>query len=346
LVDTLAVVWAQAPDAFVESIRDVAVEPHGFVTIARLAGRAALHDTGAFESVFVSLTSYRDGKLARAEMYEPEELDVAVRRLAELRPDPLQIPPNAATRAADRHEQLFQARDWEAVRELFDEAMLFEDRRNGVVGDRETMLASNRLAASAGAKVARTLLATAGDRLALEHYHWDADDDGANIELDTLSLTEVNAEGRITADIAFNVNDRAANDELNARFAAGEGEELLPRVAFEFLGVFETRDLERARTFVTEDYVLDDRRRLGMGRTEGRDAYGETLSGLWTQAPDIHIETVRYVAIEPHGFVTIGRLVGRVSYHDSVDFESLFVRLMYEPEDLGRALQRLGELKP
>ena len=64
---------------------------------------------------------------------------------------------------------------------------------------------------SARLRASRTLLATTGDRLALEHVRWTGTTaDGVAFEIENLSLMEVDAEGRIVAIISFDPDDRRA----------------------------------------------------------------------------------------------------------------------------------------
>ena len=56
-----------------------------------------------------------------------EQLDEARVRFAELRPDPLRIPPNAATRAADRMHAAGDALDWDGVRTLCAPTLVYEE---------------------------------------------------------------------------------------------------------------------------------------------------------------------------------------------------------------------------
>lgn len=50
----------------------------------------------------MSVPIVADGRITRIEMFEPEHADAALARFAELQPDPLRTPPNAAKRASDR----------------------------------------------------------------------------------------------------------------------------------------------------------------------------------------------------------------------------------------------------
>src|SRR5262249_48646506 len=145
------------------------------------------------------------GRITRLELFEPEHVDAALARFAELRPDPLRIPPNAATRAYDRAHEAGEAQDWDALRALGAPTLVFDDRRRVLrnTGDLEMWLASLRYSLSHLTRATRTLLATSGDRLALHRDLWTGADDRTAFEIDTLSLTEVDAEGRIVARIIF-----------------------------------------------------------------------------------------------------------------------------------------------
>jgi hypothetical protein len=74
-------------------------------------------------------------------------------------------------------------------------------------GDRETFLANNRALTELSAlRCTRTVLATAGDRLVLEHLLRTSD----GSEAEVLQVVEVDTEGRSFALIAFDPDDRRA----------------------------------------------------------------------------------------------------------------------------------------
>src|SRR5262249_38599760 len=172
----------------------------------------------------VSVGIVADGRLTRLEMFEPEHVDAALARFAELRPDPLRIPPNAATRAYDRVHEAVESQDWNALRALCAPTLVYDDRRRGLrtTGDVEMWLASVQYIFSLRTRATRTLLATSGDRLALNRNLWTGAADRPTFEIETLSVTEVDTKGRLVARILFDPDDRrAAFDEAHARFVAG-----------------------------------------------------------------------------------------------------------------------------
>lgn len=79
-----------------ERLYYLAEENYGVLAVGHTFG--TLNDGGAFESVFVQIGLYGANGLRSAELFELEDLDRARARFEELRPDPLSIPPNAATR--------------------------------------------------------------------------------------------------------------------------------------------------------------------------------------------------------------------------------------------------------
>ena len=107
------------------------------------------------------------------------------------------------------------------------------------------MLASVRVAITSGASLSQTLLATAGDRLALVHQDFSLVDGARRLsEIETLLITEVDAEGRIVATIAFDPDDRrAASIEMFERYFRGEGARFTPPAAIEVVRALNEHDL-------------------------------------------------------------------------------------------------------
>ena len=117
------------------------------------AARSARSPTAArFESLFVRISLQRAGEFVGAELFELEDLERARARFEELRPDPLRIPPNTATRFDERLRAVVEAQDWDGVGALVAEGATFEDRRRGVLlsGGRELLLTKSAVPRFAG----------------------------------------------------------------------------------------------------------------------------------------------------------------------------------------------------
>ncbi len=355
-IESLVVLWDLAPDHRMElGWFWPAFEHHGVVTPLRRFGTLA--DGGAFESEHLWLSTATRGRITHLELFEPEDLDKALARLAELRPDPLRIPPNAATRWVDRWSACTAARDWEELERLYAPTAMFDDRRRlmRMTGDRAMAIANARVIMQSGrVRLERTLLATAGDRLALERWSWGGGKAGADFAVDSLAVTEVDANGLFVACISFDPDDRAAaSAELFERWVRS-GAEGLPPETIELARAFNAHDLERMRALLPAEFYLDDRRRTGVGRIEGVDAYLASLAALWELSGDLRSDALYTVASADHGRLMVARWFGTNA--EGGDFEAVFVTLgllrdgrpvgieIFELDDLEAATARFEEL--
>ena len=287
--------------------------------------------------------------------FELDQLDAALARLAQLRPDLTRIPPNAASRAHDRSGSAWQSRDWAALRALASPDFRYEDRtkRALVSGDVETWIENQRFVQAASLE--RERIGAAGDRIALERVLWRGGPEEAPVEREHLRLTEVDGDGRIRASIRFDLDDRrAASVEMTERYlrqVAGS----IPPAGVAAMRVFLDHDLARLRAVLPDDFVLDDQRRAGVGRIEGPDAFLESLAALFEQAPDLVVETLYGVAADARGVLEMAHLFGTLAASGG-PFEGVYVRLwifagdrlagieLFEPEELDRARERFEEL--
>ena len=338
----LGALFEQSPDVQIEPLYYVAVEKHGFVSIAHSFGTLA--DGGPFESVFAQLVTP-----SGVELFELDDLELARTRLRELRPNPLRIPPNAATRAVDRVQAAMAARDWNALTLIHAPALVYEDRRRSVLltGGREMLMSTLRFIREREILAERTLRATAGDRLALYGVRWTGSREIPDLELETLRLMEIDAEGRLTAVIVFDSQDRrAASTELLARFARSDAAPWTRSPEFE--RALREGDLDGIRAAVPAGVTFHDRRRLGAGRLEGAD-YVSWLSALFEQSPDALIEPLYYVEAEKYGTLCVGHIVGTLA--DGGEFENVWVQLttpsgaeLFDIDDLELAHARFADL--
>src|SRR6185295_11429708 len=74
-----------------------------------------------------------------------------------------------------------------------------------------------------GLRSRRDLVATAGERLALERNSYTGDTEGGRFEGEFLRLIEIDAHGKLVASMHFEIEDRrSAFAEMQERFVAGE----------------------------------------------------------------------------------------------------------------------------
>jgi hypothetical protein len=351
----LAALWDESPDASTETLYYLAFAEHGALNVARMFGTLA--DGGEFESLFVRIGLFRDGQFAGAELFELEDLDRARARFEELRPGPLRIPPNSASRASDRVAETFLARDPAALRALASADFRFEDRRRRALlsGDVALWVQNLELVRSwPGLRTTRESIGTAGDRIALDRLVFAGDPEGSDFEGEFLRLTEVDSDGRIRAAIHFDPKDRAgAFAEAQARFAAGEAAGSEAQAAITAFGdSFRRRDWAACHGCYTGDAVMQDHRRLGFGSVS-IDGWVESWRVLVELAPDVSAEQFRLLVWSERGRVSVMRQHGT---REGGPFESVFVGVfltrgdhieryeLFDLEDTERALARFAEL--
>jgi ketosteroid isomerase-like protein len=293
------------------------------------------------------------------ELFEPEDADAALARFAGLRPDPLRIPPNAATRAIERARGVIRARDWEGCRALANADFTYEDRRKHaqVTGGVEVWIRSMEEVASwPGVGATRALLGTAGDRIMVEREVLMGEPDAGAFEIELIRLFEFDADGRLVALINFDVEDRrAAFAEAHARFVAGEAAAVGGQAPFLALGrAFARHDWEAFRVCLAADAVVCDRRTPAVLGTIDRDQWVASLRALAELAPDVAGERIRIVTWNHRGCVDVFRQLGTM--RDGGPFETVVARVfvtdgehiqryeMFDGGDTEAALARFAEL--
>jgi class 3 adenylate cyclase/ketosteroid isomerase-like protein/tetratricopeptide (TPR) repeat protein len=353
-LESVATTHGLIRDFQIETLSLEAIEGHGAVGVERAVGTLA--DGGDFEGLWIALSTVTNGRITRSEIFDPGHLDAALARLAELRPDPLRIPPNAASRAMDRRHEAWQARDWDALRALASPDFRFEDRsrRALVSGDVEMWLENNRFVQPASGE--RELIGTAGDRVALERVLWKGGEPGgAPVEREHIRLIEVDAEGRVRASIRFDPDDRAAAfAEAQARFVAGEAAAIGGQAPLLALSLAIARhDWESLKRCLAPDAVFHDYRPLSFGELRG-DQWAEALRVQVELAPDVQAEDLYVLGWNRHGHVALTRRFGTL--RAGGPFENAFVTVaisagdrvpryeVFALADADRALARFEEL--
>ncbi|MEY2567023.1 MAG: hypothetical protein QOE35_1552 [Actinomycetota bacterium] len=271
---------------------------------ARVLSRGSVSGGGEFELDRVTRVAVRDGKLLRLEFFPLEDLEVAVRgqepNAAALAPVLLE---NEETRTLERYEAARKAGDEAAVLATISEQIVMDDRRAGtrnLVQGQDAVIAHVR---ALGARIARTMecIATRGDHLALYRasYRGVAEESGP-IEVDTLEMGEVDADGREILTVTFDAHDLdAAYAELDARYLAGEGapcgdvHELMMRS----FAAWSARDWTTFDSFAP-GAVVHDRRPLGHGEISATEFVARTR-GLAELLPDGEVRIREVVALAP-----------------------------------------------
>jgi hypothetical protein len=275
-----------------------------------------------------------------------------------LRPDPLRIPPNAATRAVERFWECIETQNWETLGALC-APIVWEDRRPLIrtSGNCDMILANAQVISRARSRVSRTLLATAGDRLMLQLMRFTGRPPRPIFETDTLNVFEVDAAGRIVALITLGPDDRrAASAEMLERYARSEAARCIPAGVFEMARALGSRDLDRLRAALPDDFAVNDRRRTGIGRIENTDEYVASEGALFEQTSELAVEFLYVAAVEEHGLLGMAHTFGTLA--TGGEYEMVYVLLtqfqgdryvrmeLFEPEDFDVARARFDELRP
>jgi hypothetical protein len=310
------------PDTLLRTDHVIALDEQRVLSVGCWIGSQS---EGAFEIPSVLVAELGPDGFRRWDAYDLAQLDAARARFHELRPDPLRIPPNAATWAGDRVAEALEASDWQALRGLVGPDFRFDDRgrRALIGGDVETWIQSMQVVRGwPGLRRERTVVATAGERLALELI-FNTTDVG---EGELLRIFEVDSVGRLRAVIRFDPDDRrAASIEMSERFRSGEGQRI-PVAAREALGALVHHDFERLHAVLPGDFVFHDHRRTGLGRLAGPAAFVASLAPLAELSPDFCIETLYTVAIGEQGMLDVARVFGTLAASGGA-FETAYVRL-------------------
>ncbi len=176
----------------------------------------------------IDLFTVERGLLNRVEVFDAADLDVALARFDELHPPAPRLQ-NAATRAIARFWTYFEARDWDAMAEIWTDDYCTYDRRKvvnaGVLRGRAVHMTNMRAVAEVGFEsLTSTVIATRGQRLALIRIRSSMrGSPPGEVSAEAPSVVEIDADGRLAASVQFDSDDiDAAFEELEARYLAGE----------------------------------------------------------------------------------------------------------------------------
>ena len=237
----------------------------------------------------VDLLTVESNLVNRCEVFDEADLDAALARFEELRPQTRRLE-NAATRAWDRFRSYFEARDWNAIADIHAEDHFGDDRRrmvgSGVQRGRDASVENLRVIADLVETMTADVIATRGERLALTRTRFLGPDlqPQANL-VEVLGIVETNLDDRLAAFVAFDPDDiDAAFEELEARYIAGEA--AAQSRTWSVISSTTAALNRNQLAATTPDWVAIDHRR-GMAFASGEQmAY---VRAAWDLAPDRHI---------------------------------------------------------
>ncbi|MBX3024108.1 AAA family ATPase [bacterium] len=207
-VDALRELVALAPDVRLR-LDHADVCAHGYLALSTWVGT---HEGGIFEA-----PSYIVGELdasrraRRFDQYDLAQLAAAQARWAALRQRPAPLD-NAAFRLRTHIRGLFAAGDWPALRALAAPDFRYDDRRRWtqLAGGVDFWIRSMRTVREADVLPTFELLVAVGDRVSVERALWRGQSEGGGVEIEYVSLTQLDVEGRLLRSLNFDPEDRDA----------------------------------------------------------------------------------------------------------------------------------------
>ncbi|MFI5508308.1 BTAD domain-containing putative transcriptional regulator [Mycobacterium sp. NPDC051804] len=354
LAANMRAAWEGMPDWHIQIVAVHRLTDVG-VVVTCIADGKSQQGFGAEVSGIAMLT-VQGGQINRFEYFDDADLDTAMARFEELS-RPMPRLGNAASRVYERRNAYFAARDWAALAETLADDVFSDDRRRvvntGATRGRDAQMANNRAAADVGVTtITSTVLATRGERLALSQSRISGRDRGPEaFQLELLGVVEIDADERMVAYIAFEVDDLgAALAELDARYLAGEAAVHSRTWSVIKDGYAALNRHEIPPT--TPNWVNVDHRRGGSAFASGEMA--TYIRSSWEDSPQnkIHVETVHRLndlgavvttttrGVSVTGFYAEWREVGLVT----VDGEKLDRTELFDESDLDAALTKFDEL--
>ncbi len=294
--------FIEAQQALYELSPDASYRVHhqrtvGDVTL-QLTSQHGSRAGGYFENRLLCVTpSDSQGRVLSLNVYDIEQFREALAQFEELsRATPAVTDrfPNAATRQFDDLLGADGKLDFEAYSAQFAASFRYVDHRAlaQVESNREEYLEAARQMAEITNQIpSREVLATRGDRWALMRILWRGDGgDVGPSELEWLSVIGVDADGRRTAQISFDVSDlEAAYAELDRRFAEdaeGEADALLVNTMLSMVDSIHRRDWAAYQALHVPDVIGRDHRLVSWGTLRGTE-FTKSVRTMTEMAPDV-----------------------------------------------------------
>jgi hypothetical protein len=294
-----------------------------------------------------------DGDLFnRSEIFDDADLDAALARFEELSRPPTRLE-NAATRVAMRVWACFAASDWDSLAELFADDISTDDRRHvvnaGVFRGRDAQISNMRAITEFAADITSTVIATRGERLALNRI---SSSSAADFDFEALSIIEVGSDNRAVAGVQFDPDDmNAALEELDARYLAGEA--AAHAHTWSVISQAYATLNRRALPATTPDWTSVDQRHFG---TIEPNALTPNIRAFWDMMSEARINVATV-----HRLTKLGAVVAHATHatsQEGVEIESGEIIILmvdgdllsrceiFNEADLDAALARFEELHP
>jgi DNA-binding SARP family transcriptional activator len=294
--------------------------------------------------------------LSHYELFDGGDLDAAVARFDQLSRPATRLE-NAASRAIERMQACFMARDWDALADTLVDDIYNGDHRRvvnaGIQHGRDAALENMRLAADLGITHATSsVIAVRGEHLVLIRAQFSQDDQKSEIFLaDVLQLVETDADERIVAINMYDAEDFGpAIAELDSRYLAGEAADHAHAWSVITRGFAALNRRELPAT--TPDWVNIDHRR---GTSIAPGEMPALLGAAWNRTSDLS-----NFIVAVHQLNNLGGVVTHMAHETSqegfAEWRVISVLTLegdlvnryevFDEADLEAALSRFAELQP
>ena len=279
------------------------------------AGHGTSHEGFVAEWRGVTLMTVDGEMVSRMEVFDEGDLDAALAKFEELsRPAP-QLE-NAASQACMRYlRACVVTRNWNALTEILADDIAIDDRRravnSGIQYGRQAAIADMRGAIDLGlTNISLTVIAIRGVQLELCRMSISGQDRPDAFRIEFLSVVEINADERIVARVAFDLDDvDAAFAELDAAISPAKPPPMRDTWSVIAAGYAALNRYEVPPS--APDYVNVDHR--SRATFESADL-GENLRAAWDLTPELkgHTEVV-------HRLSGLGAVVTHAAHGTSRD---------------------------
>ena len=285
-------------------------------------GQASTPDGAEVNFSLLAVIHSSDGKLVRIDVFDADDLDGAVACF-----DAATTPTfrNRAYDSGIAYVQLFNDRDWVAMRAATRDDAVSEDRRAGlgnVSAGIDAVMALHEGIADLGVRITLArAIATRGDHMGIGRVIFTAEN---GFEVEAYLSFEIDEDGLATRLVWFGDDGLdAAFDELDERYLASGVLTSLDRIGVEWVRAYNARDWNALRS-MSEKLVYTDHEPVGFGTVVGTD-YVSHAQSMLDVVPDMQLRAAGLYRERPAS--TFGLIVGVATGPEGskVTFEQLLV---------------------
>jgi ketosteroid isomerase-like protein len=285
------------------------------VIALRIAYRGhAVDGSGEFESPIGSVTVIEDGRLMRADRFEPEDRHAMIARYVEVGGGHGPLGDRPPERFSAEWGRRFARRELDRLTELHAEGIVYIDHRQlsweEVRGrDRFAVLLRSGFDAFLDLRLEIDEVVACDDRvIALRQtLHGHAHEGGGEFAV-PVGVVNVIEDGLLINVDQYEPDEREAvlarYTELGGRTSVTLGDRPPERWYAEYLPRHAARDVEAALELYTEDFVMVDHRVVGWEEVHGRDALRELYESVFRASPGIRAGVDEVLACDDRVIVT------------------------------------------